>query len=98
MAAPSGQHAQQPAVQVDVAAALAFVAQGDTPHIETRNGKHALIVDGAPFLMLGGQESFNQGKYDNTPIGAMLPVYLDYARETKPLANLRMSLTPHGWL
>jgi beta-galactosidase GanA len=25
------------------------------PHLETRNGRHALIVDGAPFLMLGAQ-------------------------------------------
>ncbi|WP_267393807.1 MULTISPECIES: DUF5597 domain-containing protein [unclassified Sphingomonas] len=25
------------------------------PHIETRNGRHALIVDGAPFLVLGAQ-------------------------------------------
>jgi beta-galactosidase GanA len=25
------------------------------PHLETKNGRHALIVDGAPFLMLGGQ-------------------------------------------
>lgn len=25
------------------------------PHIESKNGRHALIVDGAPFLMLGGQ-------------------------------------------
>ncbi len=25
------------------------------PHVETKNGRHALIVDGAPFLMLGAQ-------------------------------------------
>jgi len=25
------------------------------PHLEHRNGRHALIVDGAPFLMLAGQ-------------------------------------------
>jgi beta-galactosidase GanA len=28
---------------------------GDIPHVETRGGKHALIVDGEPFLILGGQ-------------------------------------------
>lgn len=28
---------------------------GGVPHIESKNGRHALIVDGAPFLMLGGQ-------------------------------------------
>ena len=43
---------------------------------------------GGGFLMLGGAESFHQGKYEHTPIGEMLPVYLDYAREGKPLANL----------
>ena len=25
------------------------------PHVETKDGRHALIVDGAPFLMLGAQ-------------------------------------------
>ncbi|MDF2638692.1 MAG: hypothetical protein K0R64_1676 [Novosphingobium lindaniclasticum] len=34
---------------------LAALAQDDVPHIETRGGRHALIVDGAPFLMLAGQ-------------------------------------------
>jgi hypothetical protein len=48
--------------------------------------------------MLGGAESFHQGKYEHTPIGEMLPVYLDYARETKPVADLRLNLTPEGWL
>lgn len=28
---------------------------GQVPHIATKAGRHALIVDGAPFLMLGGQ-------------------------------------------
>jgi hypothetical protein len=28
----------------------------------------------------------------------MLPVYLDYSQETKPLANLRLNLTREGWL
>ncbi len=25
------------------------------PHLETRDGRHAFFVDGAPFLMLGAQ-------------------------------------------
>ena len=33
---------------------------------------------GGGFLMLGGAESFHQGKYEHTPVGEMLPVYLDY--------------------
>jgi uncharacterized membrane protein len=53
---------------------------------------------GGGFLMLGGAESFHQGKYEHTPVGEMLPVYLDYADEAKPVANLRLNLTPHGWL
>jgi beta-galactosidase GanA len=31
------------------------LAAPDLPHIESRDGRHALIVDGAPFLMLGAQ-------------------------------------------
>jgi beta-galactosidase GanA len=39
-----------------LAAAIPAVAQaGDTPHIVEKQGRHALIVDGAPFLMLGAQ-------------------------------------------
>ncbi|MEK6239033.1 MAG: hypothetical protein N2C14_30325, partial [Planctomycetales bacterium] len=32
---------------------------------------------GGGFLMLGGQESFRQGKFDRTPVANLLPVYLD---------------------
>lgn len=53
---------------------------------------------GGGLLMLGGAESFHQGKYEHTAIGEMLPVYLDFAPDTKPLANLRLSLTREGWL
>lgn len=53
---------------------------------------------GGGFLMLGGQESFNQGKYDNTPIGSMLPVYLDGHTEVDAASNLHLALTREGWL
>jgi len=53
---------------------------------------------GGGLLMLGGAESFHQGKYEHTAIGEMLPVYLDFAPETKPLSNLRLSLTREGLL
>ena len=53
---------------------------------------------GGGFLMLGGQESFNQGKYENTPLGAMLPVYLDGLADPEPLKDLKLSLTREGWL
>jgi uncharacterized membrane protein len=53
---------------------------------------------GGGLLMLGGAESFHQGKYEHTAIGEMLPVYLDFAPDQKPLANLRLSLTKEGLL
>jgi hypothetical protein len=48
--------------------------------------------------MLGGMECFEQGKYQRTPIGDMLPVYLDRPQETKPPGPVRLNLTPEGWL
>ena len=30
-------------------------SEGDLPHFVSKDGRHAFIVDGAPFLMLGGQ-------------------------------------------
>ncbi|HWW02372.1 MAG TPA: glutamine amidotransferase [Candidatus Acidoferrum sp.] len=53
---------------------------------------------GGGFLMLGGMESFQQGRYQRTPIGDMLPVYLDPAEETNPPGPLRLELTREGWL
>lgn len=53
---------------------------------------------GGGLLMLGGAESFREGKYQHTPIGEMLPVYLDSSREPTATANLRLSLTREGWL
>ena len=53
---------------------------------------------GGGFLMLGGMECFQQGKYQRTPIGDMLPVYLDRVEETKPPGPLRLNLTREGWL
>lgn len=53
---------------------------------------------GGGFLMLGGMESFRQGQYQRTPIGDLLPVYLDRATETKPPENLRLNLSREGWL
>jgi len=53
---------------------------------------------GGGFLMLGGAESFHQGKYERTPVGDMLPVYLDSITGSGPLTNLQLSLTREGWL
>ena len=51
-----------PSLLLAAAAALAAV-----PHVESRDGHHALIVDGRPFLMLGAQAN-NSSNYP-----AMLP-------------------------
>ncbi len=53
---------------------------------------------GGGFLMLGGMESLQQGKYQRTPIGDLLPVYLDHVAEGKPPTKLRLALTREGWL
>lgn len=51
---------------------LAAQPPGDIPHVETKNGHHALIVDGAPFLMLGGQVN-NSSNYA-APLATAWPV------------------------
>ncbi len=48
--------------------------------------------------MLGGMESFQQGQYQRTPIGDMLPVYLDRVDESRPPGPLRLNLSREGWL
>lgn len=53
---------------------------------------------GGGFLMLGGTESFKEGKFHRTPIGDLLPVYLDAPPDTRPPGDLRLSLTREGWL
>jgi uncharacterized membrane protein len=53
---------------------------------------------GGGLLMLGGQESFADGKYRRTPVEELLPVYLDQPpRIAEPLA-CRLELTRDGWL
>ncbi|MEX2214922.1 MAG: hypothetical protein WD768_12380 [Phycisphaeraceae bacterium] len=48
-------------------------------------------------LMLGGLESLREGEYAGTPIGRMLPVYLDRAIE-EPVDRIhRIELTRPGW-
>jgi hypothetical protein len=43
-------------------------------------------------------ESLQQGRYQRTPIGDMLPVYLDPVDESKPPGPLHLNLTREGWL
>lgn len=53
---------------------------------------------GGALLMLGGQESFQLGGYDHTPVGRMLPVYLDRVSSAPAIENGRFDLTREGWL
>jgi uncharacterized membrane protein len=53
---------------------------------------------GGGLLMLGGAESFREGKYARTPVGDMLPVYLDRNPAAKPTGAMKLSLTREGWL
>lgn len=53
---------------------------------------------GGGLLMLGGMESFREGHYERTPIGDILPVYLDSLAESNALGDLRFELTREGML
>lgn len=53
---------------------------------------------GGGLLMLGGQESFVKGKFDRTPIGEMLPVYVDRFQPTERPSSYQLQLTREGWL
>ncbi len=54
---------------------------------------------GGGLLMLGGPDSFADGKYDRTPVGELLPVYLN-RRDAAPPGDpeYRLVLTREGWL
>jgi uncharacterized membrane protein len=53
---------------------------------------------GGGFMMLGGAESFAEGNFDRTPIGDMLPVYLNKAVAGHEHEPLHLGLTREGWL
>ena len=52
--------------------------------------------------MLGGPDSFADGKYDRTPVGELLPVYLNRPAPARAAARrggeYRLVLTREGWL
>jgi hypothetical protein len=55
---------------------------------------------GGGLLMLGGQETFKNGRYDRTPIGDLLPVYADDSGSDPPAGEVkyRWALTREGSL
>ncbi len=62
--------------------------------------RNFVSVRGGGLLMLGGPDSFSEGKYDRTPVGDLLPVYLNRPTETDPDQPLsyHLALTREGWL
>ncbi|MEL7497545.1 MAG: glutamine amidotransferase [Planctomycetota bacterium] len=57
-----------------------------------------ISVRGGGLLMIGGQESFASGRYDQTSIGEMMPVYLDRLAPATRKIEYQMNLTREGWL
>ncbi len=55
-------------------------------------------VRGGGVLMLAGAESFFQGQYSRTPIGEMLPVYLDRQPFVPAGEGYRLAISREGWL
>ena len=53
---------------------------------------------GGAVIMLGAAESFTEGKYDNTPVGDMLPVYLDRAQAQLTPGDFHFELDREGWV
>ncbi|MDF1816250.1 MAG: glutamine amidotransferase [Verrucomicrobiales bacterium] len=53
---------------------------------------------GGTLLMLGGQESFKSGGWDNTPVARVLPVYVDRLERGGPSRNATFNLSREGWL
>ncbi len=53
---------------------------------------------GGGLLMLGGVDTFREGGYAHTPIGEILPVFLDPPRTAAVPQDLRLGLTREGWL
>jgi hypothetical protein len=53
---------------------------------------------GGALLMMGGEESFGGGNYDRTPIGEMLPVYVQKTSPALPEGEYRFVLSREGWL
>jgi hypothetical protein len=53
---------------------------------------------GGGLLMMGGLDSFANGKYLRTPIGDLLPVYLDHDPPDTRDHEYHLALTKFGWL
>ncbi len=60
---------------------------------------HRFVAErGGGFLMLGGKGSFQEGNFRRTPLGNLLPVYLEPAPADSVKTGIRLQLTREGWL
>lgn len=66
--------------------------KGDLPRLETRNGRHALIVDGAPFVVLAGQVN-NSSNYP-VPLTRVWPILDRIAANTIEIPIAWQQLEP----
>lgn len=53
---------------------------------------------GGGLLALGGADALDHGGYEETPIAATLPIYLDQTFKRASSENLRWTLTREGWV
>ncbi|MDF1752370.1 MAG: hypothetical protein P1U89_06335 [Verrucomicrobiales bacterium] len=53
---------------------------------------------GGTVIMLGGQESFHSGNWNNTPMARLLPVYVDRLGEGRAAQYATYNLSREGWL
>jgi uncharacterized membrane protein len=60
--------------------------------------RNFVSLRGGGLLMLGGPDSFADGKYDRTPVGELLPVYLSPRPPDAGDQEYRLVLTREGWL
>lgn len=54
------------------------------------------VEEGGAFVMVGGDRSFQLGRYGGTPIAELLPVELGTGKETPDLRAFQPVLTPEG--
>ena len=57
-----------------------------------------VAMRGGTVVMLGGQESFQEGGWENTPVGRLLPVYLEAKEPGNAALEATYDLTREGWL
>jgi uncharacterized membrane protein len=60
--------------------------------------RNFVSVRGGGLLMLGGPDSFVEGKYDRTQVAELLPVYLNRPAPVEGDIEYRLVLTREGWL